>query len=32
MPYLLRVALPDVPGSLGRLASAIGEAGGDIEG
>ncbi len=31
MPYLLRVALPDVPGSLGRVASAIGEAGGDIE-
>ena len=31
MPYLLRVALPDVPGSLGRLATAIGEAGGDIE-
>jgi len=31
MPYLLRVELPDVPGSLGRLASAIGESGGDIE-
>ncbi|WP_376707623.1 ACT domain-containing protein [Nocardioides alcanivorans] len=31
MPYLLRVELPDVPGSLGRVASAIGEAGGDIE-
>ena len=31
MPYLLRVCLPDVPGSLGRLASAIGAAGGDIE-
>ena len=31
MPYLLRVCLPDVPGSLGRLASAIGESGGDIE-
>lgn len=31
MPYLLRVELPDVPGSLGRLAGAIGEAGGDIE-
>lgn len=30
MPYLLRVELPDVPGSLGLLASAIGEAGGDI--
>ena len=31
MPYLLRVVLPDIPGSLGRLATAIGEAGGDIE-
>lgn len=31
MPFLLRVSLPDVPGSLGRLASAIGQAGGDIE-
>ncbi len=31
MPYLLRVSLPDVPGSLGRVANAIGEAGGDIE-
>ncbi|MGA8846185.1 MAG: amino acid-binding protein [Nocardioides sp.] len=31
MPFLLRVELPDVPGSLGRLASAIGLAGGDIE-
>jgi hypothetical protein len=31
MPFLLRVELPDVPGSLGRLASTIGEAGGDIE-
>jgi len=31
MPYLLRVELPDVPGSLGRLAATIGEAGGDIE-
>lgn len=30
MPFLLRVELPDVPGSLGRLAAAIGEAGGDI--
>jgi hypothetical protein len=31
MPFLIRVELPDVPGSLGRVASAIGEAGGDIE-
>ena len=31
MTYLIRVELPDVPGSLGRVASAIGEAGGDIE-
>jgi len=31
MPYLLRVCLPDVPGSLGRVATAVGEAGGDIE-
>jgi hypothetical protein len=31
MPFLLRVQLPDVPGSLGRVAAAIGEAGGDIE-
>jgi hypothetical protein len=31
MPFLLRVELPDVPGSLGRLAGAIGDAGGDIE-
>ncbi len=31
MPFLLRVELPDVRGSLGRLATAIGEAGGDIE-
>ncbi|TWG90048.1 hypothetical protein L615_009400000100 [Nocardioides sp. J9] len=31
MPFLLRVLLPDVPGSLGRVASAIGMAGGDIE-
>lgn len=31
MSYLLRVALPDVPGSLGRLASAIGVAGGNID-
>jgi hypothetical protein len=31
MPFLMRVELPDVPGSLGRLATAIGEAGGDID-
>lgn len=31
MSFLLRVALPDVPGSLGRLASAIGVAGGNID-
>ena len=31
MSYLLRLSLPDVPGSLGRVATAIGEAGGDIE-
>lgn len=31
MPFLLRVELPDVPGSLGALASALGEAGADIE-
>jgi hypothetical protein len=31
MSFLLRVELPDVPGSLGRVATAIGEAGGDIE-
>jgi hypothetical protein len=31
MPFLLRVKLPDVPGSLGRVATAIGMAGGDIE-
>ena len=31
MPFLLRVELPDVPGSPGRVATAIGEAGGDIE-
>ena len=31
MPYLLRVELPDIPGSLGRVATTIGEAGGDIE-
>jgi hypothetical protein len=31
MSYLLRVQLPDVPGSLGRLAAAIGSAGGNID-
>jgi len=31
MSYLLRVQLPDVPGSLGRLASAIGDAGANID-
>ncbi|MEQ6902098.1 amino acid-binding protein [Nocardioides sp. YIM 152588] len=31
MSFLMRVALPDVPGSLGRVATAIGVAGGDIE-
>jgi hypothetical protein len=31
VPFLVRVELPDVPGSLGRVATAIGEAGGDIE-
>lgn len=31
MSFLLRVELPDVPGSLGALATAIGSAGGDIE-
>ncbi|MDZ5619676.1 ACT domain-containing protein [Nocardioides bizhenqiangii] len=31
MPFLLRVELPDVPGSLGRVATAIGMAGGDID-
>jgi hypothetical protein len=31
VPFLLRVELPDVPGSLGRVATTIGEAGGDIE-
>ncbi|HVU72638.1 MAG TPA: ACT domain-containing protein [Mycobacteriales bacterium] len=30
MTYLLRVVLPDRPGSLGAVASAIGAAGGDI--
>jgi len=31
MSYLLRVELPDVPGSLGRLASAIGDSGANID-
>lgn len=31
MAFLLRVELPDVPGSLGALASALGRAGADIE-
>lgn len=31
MSYLMRVELSDVPGSLGRLASAIGAAGANIE-
>lgn len=31
MAFLLRVELPDVPGSLGQLATVIGEAGGDID-
>ncbi|MGL5810680.1 MAG: amino acid-binding protein [Nocardioides sp.] len=30
MSYLLRLALPNVPGSLGKVAGAIGSAGGDI--
>lgn len=31
MSYLLRVELPDVPGSLGTVASAVGRAGANIE-
>src|ERR1051326_968486 len=31
MAFLLRVELPDVPGSLGALATALGSAGADIE-
>lgn len=31
MAFLLRVELPDVPGSLGALATALGRAGADIE-
>src|SRR3954451_10458827 len=30
MPYLLRVVLPDRPGMLGAVATALGEAGADI--
>jgi len=30
--FTIQVALPDRPGSLGMLASAIGSAGGDIRG
>jgi hypothetical protein len=32
VPYLLRVVMPDRPGTLGAVATAIGEAGGDIVG
>lgn len=31
VPYLIRVRLADQPGALGRLASALGDAGADIE-
>lgn len=31
MSFLLRIELPDVPGSLGAVATALGEAGADIE-
>ncbi|MDO4632038.1 MAG: amino acid-binding ACT domain protein [Corynebacterium sp.] len=31
MSYLIRVLLPDAPGSLGKLAEAIGTVGGDIK-
>lgn len=31
MAFLLRVELPDIPGSLGAMASALGAAGADIE-
>ena len=31
MSYLLRVELPDIPGSLGRLATAIGTSGANID-
>ena len=31
MAFLLRVELPDVPGSLGALATALGSAKADIE-
>ena len=30
MSYLLRVSIPDAPGSLGQLAAALGKVGGDI--
>lgn len=30
MSYLMRVQIPDTPGSLGHLAAALGETGGDI--
>lgn len=32
VPYLLRVVMPDRPGALGAVATALGEAGGDIVG
>lgn len=32
MSYLLRVVMPDRPGSLGEVATVVGEAGGDIVG
>jgi len=31
MAFLLRVELPDVPGSLGAVATALGAVGADIE-
>lgn len=31
MSFLLRLELPDLPGALGAVATALGEAGGDIE-
>ena len=30
--YVLRLWLPDIPGTLGRVAAAIGEANGDVIG